>query len=126
MKIKIRQRPIEQIIEAREIKGVAGNSKCDRAIGAAVDLRRRECFQKVDGLAQASFQFGQRLLVVLEFGNVYTGEPCAGAFGYIGSDTYLTREREHVGKQPRLDKRRIIDLARSRMPNGFVEYGFEI
>ena len=61
-----------------------------------------------------------------QLGTSRAGEASRRTLGEVAGDLHLTRQREHVGIEPRGDQHARIDLLRRGMRLGLVENGVEL
>ena len=66
-------------------------------------------------------EFIDRLFVVLEAGWLHAGEPRRSVLGEIGGDLDLTHEWKHIGRKPRIEQHRVVDLLGRGKCLGLVE-----
>lgn len=105
VEIEIRIGKIEQVLHALEGVILLAELERDVALGAGVDLRRRDAVDESDGLGDARLEFGYGLLVVFVLGHLDAAQARHRAFRQVAGHLHLARQREHVGIQPERGQR---------------------
>src|SRR6266511_839610 len=120
---EIRQRVREQQRLPSELaRRPARKRDLDLLVLAAVDLRRLEALEEVDGLGDAILELGNARFRVGEARHLGAGKPPAGVDRMIGRRAHLAHQRKHVGRKARVEKHRRVDLLRLGVGRRFVEH----
>jgi len=124
MEIEVRQRISEQQRLPGEVAGGAARERdLNRLVFGAVDLRRLEALDEIDGLFDALAELGEVGFVVGEAQRLDAGQACSRVDGVISRGTHLADQREHVGREPRTEQRLRIDLLGFAVGRRLVEHG---
>src|SRR4029078_10822648 len=94
VEIEVRQRVAEQQRLPRELAyGAAREGDLDLLVLAAVELRRLEALDELDGLGDALLQLGNGRVGVRKGRQLGAGETSAGTDGVIGCTAALEAQR---------------------------------
>ena len=114
-----------EVVVAAHLTLIGPYGKIDLAVGRAVDLPGIERLEESDRLGDPGLKLIEGGLVVLELRRLDAGEPRRAVLGLVGRDLDLAGEREHVGREPRVEQHRGIDLLGGGEGRALVEIGRE-
>src|SRR5215208_3483213 len=122
MKIDVRQHEMVEVIVGFHLS-LVDRSEWERELTLAcgIDLLRVERLQMRNRLGNALLELVDGGLGVFVTRRLDAGEPRGAVLGELSRDLHLTRQREHVGREARIEQHRSVDLLGSRENSSLIE-----